>query len=46
MSGVVNGRAWTGVVLLLSKRVLEVLVENREVSVKLMWVEVKFGRET
>ena len=45
VSGVVNGHAREGVALLLSKRVLEGVVEYREVSDRLMWVKVKFGGE-
>ena len=36
VSGVVEGRAREGVVLLLSKRMLEGVVEYREVSARLM----------
>ena len=47
VSGVVNGRAREGVALLLSKRVLEGVVEYREVSARLMWerlnLEASFG---
>ena len=45
VSGVVNGRAREGVALLLGKRVQEGVVEYRELSDRLMWVKVKFGRE-
>ena len=45
VSGVVNGHAWEGVALLLSKRVLKGVVVYREVSARLMWVKVKFGGE-
>ena len=34
VSGVLNGRARKGIALLLSKRVLEVVVEYREVSAR------------
>ena len=46
MSGVVNGRAMEGAALLLSKRVLEEVVEYREVSARFIWVKVKFGGES
>ena len=45
VSGVVNGRASEGVGLLLSKRVLEGVVEYRKMSARLMWVKVKFEGE-
>ena len=45
MSGVVNGHAREGVALLLSKWVLDGVVEYRMVSARLMWVKVKFGGE-
>ena len=45
LSGVVNGHARKVVALLLNKRVLEGVVEYREVSARLMWVKVKFGGE-
>ena len=35
----------SGVALLLSKRVLDGVVEYREVSAKLLWEKVKFGEE-
>ena len=41
VSGVVNGRAMERVVLLLSKQMLEGVVEYSEVSARLMWVKVK-----
>ena len=43
VSRVVNGRAREGVALLLSKRVLDGVVEYREVSTRLMLVQAKFG---
>ena len=41
----VNGRAGEGVALLLSKRVLEEVVEYRDVSAWLLWAKVKFAGE-
>ena len=45
MSGVLRGRAREGVAILLSKRVLRRVVEWKEVSSRLMWVRVKWGKE-
>ena len=44
-SGVMNGRAREGVALLVSDRVREKVVEWKEVSSRVMWVKVKWGRE-
>ena len=45
LSGKKNGRARERVALLLSKRMLERVVEYRDVSGRLMWVKSKFGGE-
>ena len=45
VSGVVNEHCRERVALLLTKRVLEGFVDYREVSARLMWVNVKFGEE-
>ena len=45
VSGVVSGRAREGVAILVSERVQEKVVEWKEVSSRLMWVKVKWGRE-
>ena len=45
VSGVVNGHAKEGVAFLLSKRVLEGVVEYKEVSARPICVKVKFGEE-
>ena len=45
VSGVVRGRAREGVALLLSTDVLNSVVEWKEVSSRLMWAKVKFGKE-
>ena len=45
ISGVERGRAREGVALLLSERMLKRVVEWKEVSSRLMWVRVRFGRE-
>ena len=45
VSGVLRGRAKEGVALLLSKWMLEKVVEWKEVSSRLMWVRVKMGSE-
>ena len=45
ISGVERGRAREGVALLLSERMMNSVVEWREVSPRLMWVRMRFGRE-
>ena len=45
VSGVVNRHARDRVALLLSKAVLEGIVEYREVSTRLLLVKIKFGGE-
>ena len=44
-SGVENGRAREGVAILLSEEVRRCVTEWKEVSSRLMWVRLKFGRE-
>ena len=45
MSGVERGRARKSVALLLSERMVNNVVEWKEVSSRLMWVGVRMGRE-
>ena len=44
-SGVEDGRAREGVAILLSEEIRKCVTEWREVSSRLMWVRLKFGRE-
>ena len=45
VSGIERGRAREGVALLLSKWMANKVVEWKEVSLRLMWVRVRMGRE-
>ena len=46
ISGVVRGRAREGVAILVSQFIADKVVEWQEVSSRIMWVKVKFGRES
>lgn len=45
VSGVMGGRAREGVGIILSERMIECVVEWKEVNSRLMWVKVKLGKE-
>ena len=45
LSGIAEGRAKEGVAMLMSERIINMVVECKRISPRLMWVKVKMGKE-